>query len=261
MIGRDIRFMPFECTAGDGLALRGVFHGVERDNAPCVLFCHGFTGHRLGPGYLFVKCSRALADAGISSVRFDFRGSGESEGVFNEMNTVTMMEDLATVTAVVRERFAPGKTVLCGHSFGGMIAARKAAALQADGLILLAPVSDPQGIVRRRRDLLEAGPNATGYYENGPHEMSLTFLDCLRGFDPAAELAASYAGRLLLLQGDSDPSISVDESYRYIRSAEQASIPCTYHVLSGADHNFSRVADVRTVVTTIVSWTKELSGE
>ena len=261
MIGRDIRFIPFECTTGGGLALRGVFHGVERDNAPCVLFCHGFTGHRLGPGYLFVKCSRALADAGIASARFDFRGSGESEGVFNEMNTATMMEDLAVVAATVRKQFRPHRFFLCGHSFGGMIAARSAGALQPDGLILLAPVGDPRGLVRRRKDLLEAGPNATGFYENGPHEMSLTFLDSLHGFDPAAELETTFSGSMLLIQGDCDHSISIDESYRYVASAGNASIPCRYHVLAGADHNFSRVADVRTVITTIVSWTKELSGE
>lgn len=261
MIGRDISFSPFDCTTGGGLALRAVFHGVERKNSPCVIFCHGFTGHRLGPGYLFVKCSRALADAGITSVRFDFRGSGESEGVFNEMNTATMMEDLAAIMETVRKRFAPEQILLCGHSFGGMIAARSAPVLGADGLILIAPVGDPQGLVRRRKDLLEAGPNATGFYENGPHEMSLTFLDGLQGFDPAREFATGFTGKLLLLQGERDLSISVDESYRYITAAQQAKIPCSYHALPGADHNFSRVADVRTVVTTIVSWTKEHTGE
>ena len=150
MIGRDIDYLPFECTSPKGLALRGVYHGTRHEGAPCVIFCHGFTGHRLGPGYLFVKCARALADGGISSVRFDFSGSGESEGVFNEMNTSTMMEDLSAVTELVRERFIPRRVFLCGHSFGGMIAARCAASLNANGLILLAPVGDPGGIVRRR---------------------------------------------------------------------------------------------------------------
>ena len=257
MIGRDLHFSPLECTNHAGLAIRGAYHGVERKNTPCVVLCHGFTGDRLGPGYLFVKCSRALADARIASVRFDFCGSGESEGVFNEMNTDTMMRDLCAVVETVRKRFAPTHLVLFGHSFGGMIAARRAATLGAEGLILLSPVADPLGIARRRKDLLEAGPNATGFYENGPHEMSLTFLDRLHGFDPAVEFADTYTGRLLLLQGDNDLSISVDESYRYIAFAEEASIPCDYHVLAGADHNYSRVADVRTVISTTVSWVKE----
>lgn len=261
MIGRDIEYLPFECITRGGLALRGVYHGTKSAGAPCVVFCHGFTGHRLGPGYLFVKCARALADGGIASVRFDFSGSGESEGVFNEMNTDTMMEDLTTVVSLVRERFSPRRLFLCGHSFGGMVAARRAASLQADGVILLAPVGTPGGIAHRRKDLLEAGPNATGFYENGPHEMSLSFLDSLKGYDPTEEFASAYTGSMLLLQGDNDPSIAVDESYRYVAAAETASIPCRYRMISGADHNFSRVADVRTVITTIVSWTKELSGE
>ena len=261
MNGRDNHFSTFEWLTDRNLRVRGSLHRVERVHAPCVIFCHGFTGHRLGPGYLFVKISRALADEGFSSVRFDFCGAGESEGQFNEMHTDTMMDDLKVVEKETMRLLAPSRLILLGHSFGGMIAARCAASTGADGLILLSPVGDPEGLIRQRKALLEAGPNHAGFYENGPHEMSLTFLDRMLGFDPVQELSSSYTGKLLLIHGDRDPSISVDESYRYVAMAGAASISADYHLLPGADHNYSRVTDVTTVVETCLSWIKEHFGE
>jgi hypothetical protein len=254
---RDTLFQPFECASSTGQAIRGSYHGVTAANAPVVIICHGFTGQRCGPGYIFVKLSRALADARIASLRFDFTGAGESEGCFSDMNTATMLADCATVATETVRRFAPRKLILCGHSFGGMIAAHCAAKVHADGLVLLSPVGDPTGLVRRRKMLLDAGPNPSGFYENGPHEMSISFLDSLRDLDPVSEFETSYSGKLLLMQGDHDLSITVDESYRYITAARKKSIPAVYHLLEGSDHNYSRVSDVTRVITTIVSWIKE----
>jgi uncharacterized protein len=258
---RDTHFQPFECISSTGLTIRGSYHGSAASHAPVVIICHGFTGQRFGPGYIFVKISRALADAGVASLRFDFTGAGESEGSFSNMNTATMLADCATVASEVYRRFSPDKLILCGHSFGGMIAARSAGNAHACGLILLSPVGDPSGLIHRRKMLLDAGPNDAGFYENGPHEMSISFLDSLRGFDPVADFEASYSGKLLLIQGDRDLSITVDESYRYITAAQKKSVPTAYHLLQGSDHNYSRVSDVTMVTTTVVSWIKEHFGE
>jgi uncharacterized protein len=261
MNGRDINFTTFECTSGNNYALRGSYHATNKLHVPCVIFCHGFTGHRLGPGYLFVKLSRAFAEADIASARFDFCGTGESEGLFSEMHTGTMMHDLSVVTQYLRNKWNPSRIILCGHSLGGMIAARQAAPLGVDGLILLSPIGDPKRSVQRNQDLLETGPNTTGYYENGPHEMSISFLNHLLGFDPVEELTGSYTGPLLLFQGDADSTTSVDESYRYISSAEHTAITTDYHLIEGCDHNYSRVTDVNKVLSTITSWIKEHFGE
>ena len=43
-----------------------------------VVTLHGWGGYRIGPHRMIVKLCRALADAGISSLRFDFRGRGDS---------------------------------------------------------------------------------------------------------------------------------------------------------------------------------------
>jgi len=257
MNGRDIRFSTFECLSDAGLLLRASLHETNRQNAPCAVFCHGFTGQRIGPHYIFVKISRALADIGVTSVRFDFSGSGESEGLFRDMHCGTMMSDLSTITAYVRDRLKPSRLIFLGHSFGGMVAARMAGPLGADGLILLSPVGDPQGISARRKTLLDAGPNSQGFYENGPHEMSIKFVRHLSGFNPVEEFASHFRGAALLVQGDKDQSIPVEESRRYVDEGRKAGIPVGYRVLQGADHNFSRVSDVTAVIGSISNWIKE----
>jgi hypothetical protein len=51
-------------------------NGVARTGV--LLFNSGIL-HRVGPGRLHVRLARALAEAGISALRFDFSGLGESE--------------------------------------------------------------------------------------------------------------------------------------------------------------------------------------
>ena len=50
--------------------------------APVVVCCHGLTGTRVGSCYRFVTLARRLAERNVASLRFDFRGCGESGGVF-----------------------------------------------------------------------------------------------------------------------------------------------------------------------------------
>jgi uncharacterized protein len=238
--------------------IRGSLLVTRRSKAPWVVFSHGFTGHRIGPGYLFVRMSRVLAEKGISSLRFDFTGSGESEGKFQEMTIATMQADLISAVRHVRKRFAPSAVILCGHSLGGMIASLSCADAKPDGLVLLSPVADPKGIIRRRQVILDAGPNARGYFENGPHEMALAFLEGLKSVDPVSSLIQGFHGKLLLMQGDADDSISVNESRTYVHAAMKSGIETEYHILKNADHNYSTVAHFEKICSTVTSWAKEL---
>jgi alpha-beta hydrolase superfamily lysophospholipase len=240
-----------------GWTLRGAELSAHGDgkSGPWCIFSHGFTGHHLGPGYLFARMSRELAAAGISSLRFDYGGCGNSDGTFAEMTVATMKADLLSAVDLVRNGRRPSALVFIGHSMGGMIAAL--AAETVEGIVLLSPVAEPEGLIRRRQTMIEGGPNERGFYENGPYEISPQFLDGLRDVDPAQRLAGEFTGKLLLMQGDCDKSIAVEESDRYVRAARAADIETTVHVLRDADHSYSTVAHFSAVCSTVTSWVKE----
>ena len=53
------------------------------------LLCHGFTGNKIDFNRLLVQAARALAQSGLNALRFDFMGSGDSSGDFNQMSPNT----------------------------------------------------------------------------------------------------------------------------------------------------------------------------
>ena len=81
------------------LTLRGMLH--IPDNAPgkvpVVCIFHGFTGTKVEPHFIFVKLSRRLEKTGIASLRFDFGGSGESDGDFEDMTILTELDDAKAI--------------------------------------------------------------------------------------------------------------------------------------------------------------------
>ncbi len=99
---------------------------------PVVLFFTGFTGIRdevpitgTDEG-MFSRTARTLAEHGIASLRFDFRGFGDSEGQQEDLTLTGEIADaraaidyLATLPEVDLQRLA-----LIGLSMGGLVAAK-----------------------------------------------------------------------------------------------------------------------------------------
>lgn len=249
------KFSYFELPGEQNQLIRGSLHISSENQAPWFIICHGFTGQRMGPGYLFVKLSKALADAGYCSLRFDFRGSGESDGRFSDMNVCTMKNDLLRLICWLKKKHNPSNVFLLGHSFGGMIAAL--CCKDANGVALLAPVGNPQKLILSQKKIIKSGPNSEGFYEHGPHEMDSSFAATLLEINPVETLCKDLKGALLLIQGDSDKSIPVKESSVYITEARKCGIDCEYHLFNGADHNFLRVSDVKLLCRTVINWAKE----
>ncbi|BBB89509.1 MAG TPA: alpha/beta fold hydrolase [Methylomusa anaerophila] len=112
---------------------------------PLVICCHGFTSEKVGTNQLMLHLANAIEAAGLLAVRFDFAGSGESDGDFVADTTIkSWREDLRNVVDWVKSRpaFDSLPLYLLGHSLGGLIALSH----EDDGIagrIALAPVTHP----------------------------------------------------------------------------------------------------------------------
>jgi len=103
----------------------GMIHLPPIQNPKVIIMCHGYTGDKVGPWpYLFVTAARFFAKNGWAVIRFDFRGSGESSGSWEEQNLETEIEDLGAVLNYVtkRQELNQEKIGVIGHSRGGALA-------------------------------------------------------------------------------------------------------------------------------------------
>jgi alpha/beta superfamily hydrolase len=81
--------------------------------------------------------ARALRESGIATLRFNFRGVGQSEGVFDDGEGE--LDDLRAVAAWAQDAHPDKALWLAGFSFGAWVALRSAVELNAAGLVTIAP--------------------------------------------------------------------------------------------------------------------------
>lgn len=81
--------------------------------------------------------ARALRELGVTTVRFNFRGTGDSTGAYDE--GIGEVDDLRAVAAWVRASRPDAALWLAGFSFGAYVSLRAAKALAPTVLLSIAP--------------------------------------------------------------------------------------------------------------------------
>lgn len=103
----------------------------------CVI-CHP---HPLFGGTMTNKVVWALSNAalkcGLRTARFNFRGVGRSEGLFDD--TLGETDDALAVAAVLRAATPGLPLVMAGFSFGGHVALKAASRIDTAALVTIAP--------------------------------------------------------------------------------------------------------------------------
>jgi alpha-beta hydrolase superfamily lysophospholipase len=105
----------------DGAPVVGVLHLPASGPAACVVACHGMGACKDSEKYLLL--GRDFPEAGLALARFDFRGSGESGGLYRDATVASRMADLEAVLDHLKGHEAlDGRFGLIGSSLGGFIA-------------------------------------------------------------------------------------------------------------------------------------------
>lgn len=81
--------------------------------------------------------ARGFKESGIPSLRFNFRGVGESAGVYD--NGMGESEDMLILLQLWMKAFPLSRTIIAGFSFGSYVAYRVAAQVRPNLLITIAP--------------------------------------------------------------------------------------------------------------------------
>lgn len=81
--------------------------------------------------------ARAFVISGFETLRINFRGTGDSEGRFDD--GVGELDDALAAVAWLRDRRVEGPLWLAGFSFGAAVAIHAAVSVKPDGLVSVAP--------------------------------------------------------------------------------------------------------------------------
>lgn len=120
-----------------------------------VIFCHGYRSSSIGPNRFFVTAARQLGEQGISSLRFDQYGSGNSESDFIESS----FNDWVMSTQTIAEEYvAKGyKVALFGQSMGAATVLTAAANLNVEAVVAWVPDPSVEAFKAPSSGIIEEG--------------------------------------------------------------------------------------------------------
>ena len=226
-----------------GKTLRGMYHYPDDEGIyPTVILFHGFTGDKLEPHRIFLKLSRRLTAKGMAAIRFDFSGSGESDGDFEEMTFSSEVFEAQEILKFVS--YLPttdaDRIGLVGLSMGGavasVIAGKNPSTVKALVLWAAAGIDTITGIYHDKEGKGRYLQNEHGQIDIGGLWLNENFHADLANWN-SYEALQNYQGPTLILQGTGDEVVPPATAEKY-QAALDGRASLIY--IPEADHTFNR---------------------
>jgi len=237
-----------------GMAIRGTMYTpAVRHRVPTVLMLHGFTGSRAETGFLFVRLARRLNEAGIAAVTFDFRGSGESDGSFDQMLVSGELSDALRMVEWVQGQPFVDRSQFCllGFSLGGLLAACVSARVRnVASMVMIAPTTVDNMCRFASSDVRTNEPVTMG-----AHTMHPDFFNDIRKLNPVADVAV-HPRPTLLIQGEGDMAVPPSVSQAYVDAMTRRNVPLDVIRMPEANHGFSRPVWQNQLIEDVTGWLK-----
>ncbi len=141
--GESARFFDFA-----GGQIYTVTHAAAGARRGAVLLCGPFGVERERAYLTLVLWARILAARGFEVMRFDYRGTGESSGNFEDMTIARCRDDTAFCAARLSAANHGATLVLQGVRLGALFAAELFARGSGDALLLWAPPVSAEALLR-----------------------------------------------------------------------------------------------------------------
>jgi len=233
-----------------GQRLVGILHRPDRSEAAsAVILCHGMESNK--ESEKLVAMSRELATRGILALRFDFAGSGESEGKFEEITYSGEVEDLRAAYDFML-RYKPKKIGVLGSSMGGTVALLFAAEEQnVAALVTIAAPVHPERFSERLSTPEETQQwRAQGFIEYHGRRLNVSLLQDLEGLD-VPKAARKISSPVLIIHGDKDDIVLVEEGCELFAALAGPKRLC---IIEGSGHRLTEPAHLQKALAESIDW-------
>lgn len=244
-----------------GQKIFGILHRpLHSGRVPGVVICPGFAGTKCGKFRMFVTLGKELAKQGIAVFRFDYRGSGDSEGEFSELTIESKISDAEKCLDFLASdpQIDPNRLGLLGRSLGGAIAVLTAGRFSAiKSLALWAPVfkSDPwRELWNSFKSNHSLDLNKQEMLKNLPVNVpNLEFLQQFFKLDIEHELFRLKHIPLLHIHGDQDMVVKIEHAKEY-EKARSGLDNTRFIQLPRSNHDFSDPAEQLIAIQETCLW-------
>ena len=227
---------------------RRIAYRRRKGTLPTLVFLPGYASDMDGAKALALD---AFAQArGVSMLRFDYSGTGSSDGDFEDGTLATWLED--ALTAV--DQLTGGPLILIGSSMGGWLALHVATLRpgRVQAILGIAAAADftEWGISDASKVRLAAGETLRGHGDYGERITTAGFWSSgqqLRLLD--GEIAVDCPVRLV--HGDQDPDVPLEIAFRTARALRSADVQLL--VLKGGGHRLSEPHEIAAILGTVAT--------
>lgn len=213
--------------------LAGVLHSPNKKTSACVITCHGLYSTKDSEKY--VDSAHRFCGEDLAVLRFDFRGCGESGGLFEDTSLTGRVEDLEAALDFVQERGYENVGVM-GSSLGGTVSVLTARDRRIMALVTWAAPCHLEELFRK------------GVIEG---------LERLRQdaskYDVVKAVKAIHCP-ILIVHGTLDEQVPLSHADVLYENANE---PKEIEIIKGADHRFTNSTHRRKATELTLNWFKK----
>ncbi len=211
--------------------ISGVLHEPENIKGSVVL-SHGLLSSKESQKYKLL--GKVFSSEGFATLRFDFRGCGESDRTLLDTSLTTRVEDLTACIDFMRK--LSEDIYLMGSSLGGVVSIICAKREKVKALSLWATPFRFRN-VKKRSETLGIPPLSEDFYKE------------LDDYDPM--LFLPYIKDCLIIHGTRDEIVPLEHAWLIYENVRK---PKKLFIVEGADHVFSMEEHLRRALMENVKW-------
>jgi len=241
----------------NGHKLVGIFEASKDGNIRLgILMCHGLTNTKEDCP-LISQVKEKLRSEGYGTFRFDFYGSGESEGQFRDKTISEMVINAKDALDILssKKTIDRGKIGLWGRSVGALIAAmlikdeRVRASVLVSAPIFPYETFYPLYAKDPARDFVTLPSSTVSGKIKGPLELSKDFFIELKKIQDKVLHVLQGASSVLMVQGDQDKKVNPEYAKHIYTILNE---PKKLFMVNGANHDY--VGKENQVISAVLKW-------